>query len=430
MQNRVFVLFSDESEAMPCHPARARQLLDTGKAAVYRHEPFTIILTEREDGDTQPTECKVDPGSKTTGLALVASFKRGKRLIWAANLSHRGHEITEKLRKRRSHRRARRSRKTRYRKQRSENRNRPEGWLSPSIRSRVDNITEWARRLAGRAPVTSIVCETDRFDTQKMQRPEIKGKEYQQGTLEGYDMREYLLYKFDHTCVYCGATEVPLEIDHVQPKSKGGSDRVSNLVTACVSCNREKGAKPIEDFVSGERLKRVQSRRKESLRDAGVMNAMRRRIGEALSSQTELPTTFSTGSRTKYNRTEQGYAKDHWTDAACAGETGGKVYIPKGYRPLSIKAEGRGSRQMCSMDRFGFPRTSAKEHKRVDGFQTGDLVRAVVPSRYKTGGTHTGKVSVRSSGSFAVTGSERTDGINSKHCRLLQRVDGYSYVQL
>ncbi|MBU52303.1 MAG: HNH endonuclease, partial [Deltaproteobacteria bacterium] len=45
---------------MPCHPARARQLMRKGRAAVYRRYPFTIIIKEREGGDTQPTALKFD----------------------------------------------------------------------------------------------------------------------------------------------------------------------------------------------------------------------------------------------------------------------------------------------------------------------------------------------------------------------------------
>lgn len=43
-------------------------------------------------------------------------------------------------------------------------------------------------------------------------------------------------------CAYCGKTppEVSLEVDHVDPKSKGGSDDVNNLLTACFDCNRGK----------------------------------------------------------------------------------------------------------------------------------------------------------------------------------------------
>ena len=60
--------------------------------------------------------------------------------------------------------------------------------------------------------------------------------------------------------------------------------------------------------------------------------------------------------------------------------------------------------------------------KRVKGFATGDLVKAVVPAHLKTAGSHQGRVAVRATGSFRVG---TVDGINAKYCRLLQRSDGY-----
>ena len=44
-----------------------------------------------------------------------------------------------------------------------------------------------------------------------MQTPGIEGIQYQQGTLAGYEAKEYVLQKWGHTCAYCGATGVPLE---------------------------------------------------------------------------------------------------------------------------------------------------------------------------------------------------------------------------
>ncbi len=102
---RVFVLDNQKQPLMPCHPARARQLLDRGKAAVFRRVPFTLILKERTGGDVQPVEARVDPGSRTTGLALVARYPRGDQVVWAANLSHRGQTIKRNLDSRRAIRR-------------------------------------------------------------------------------------------------------------------------------------------------------------------------------------------------------------------------------------------------------------------------------------------------------------------------------------
>src|SRR5437660_627676 len=144
---RVFVLDKNKQPLMPCHPARARELLRKGKAAVFRREPFTIILKNREGGETEPTTVKVDPGSKVTGMAIVAEFKRVRRLIWAAELAHRGDKVHQNLLARASVRRNRRNRKTSYRAARFNNRRRAQGWLPPSLRSRVQNTLTWVARL-------------------------------------------------------------------------------------------------------------------------------------------------------------------------------------------------------------------------------------------------------------------------------------------
>jgi 5-methylcytosine-specific restriction endonuclease McrA len=253
---RVFVLNKNQQPLDPCKPARARLLLKQGKAKVYRRYPFTIILTEEiTDSITHNHQLKIDPGAKTTGLAIL----QDNRVVWGAELTHRGFQIRDALTLRRQLRRSRRNRKTRYRKPRFLNRRKPEKWLPPSLMSRVHNILTWLKKLIGFCPITSISQELVRFDTQKMENPEISGTEYQQGTLYGYEVREYLLEKWNRKCAYCGATDTQLEIEHIKPKSKGGSDRVSNLAIACHDCNQAKGNLEIEQFLSGnlDILKRV-----------------------------------------------------------------------------------------------------------------------------------------------------------------------------
>lgn len=424
---RVFVVDTNKEALMPCHPARARKLLSAGKAAVYRRYPFTIILQEAVvEPAAQAVELKIDPGSKTTGVAMVAEFKRGRRVVWAANLEHRGQIIKQNLEKRRHARRTRRNRKTRYRQPRFDNRTRPRGWLAPSLRSRVDNVFNWSRKLVGLVPVTSIVVETVRFDTHKLVNPEVSGVMYQQGELQGYEVREYLLEKWSRRCAYCDAENVPLEVEHIIAKSRGGSDRVSNLTLSCNACNVEKSNRDVREFLTDkpDKLKVILAQARQPLKDAAAINSIRYAIGDQLK-MLELPVSFWSGGRTKHNRVRQGYEKAHWIDALCVGETGEQVHIPAQLKPLGIKAMGRGSRQMCRMDRYGFPRTGPKSAKRVHNFQTGDMVKAVVPQGKKAG-THTGRVAVRASGSFRVG---VVDGINGRYCGLLQRADGYEYAQ-
>jgi 5-methylcytosine-specific restriction endonuclease McrA len=425
MGNRVFVLDSDRNPLMPCHPARARELLAKFKAAVFRLFPFTIILKSRSQGDTQPIAVKVDPGSKTTGIAVVAAFPGGAEVVFAAEIEPRGQAIKASLEARRAIRHGRRARKTRYRPRRFDNRRRSDGWLPPSLDSRINNVLTWIKRLIARLPVTAISQELVRFDTQAMANPEISGLEYQQGTLAGYEVREYLLEKWHRTCAYCGKGGVPLQIEHILARINGGTDRIANLTLACERCNRRKAARTIEDFFKDkpDLLARVLRQAEAPLKDVAAVNAARWELFHQLEAL-GLPVEGGSGGRTKFNRTQQGYPKAHWIDAACVGVSGQSVRLGSGQAFLAIKATGRGRRQIARTDRFGFPFRWCPRSKKVAGFQTGDLVRAEVPSG-KYAGTHVGRVAVRSTGSFQIG----TVVAQVRHVRMVQRSDGYSYTQ-
>lgn len=438
---RVFVLSSKKHPLMPCNPARARALLREKKASIFKRYPFTLILHDRDSGGVQPTELKLDPGSKETGLAINLHGKNGIKTIWAANLAHRGHQVSEAITAKSQQRRARRSRKLRYRKPRFLNRTKPKSWLAPSLMSRVHNCETWAYRLSRAVPITHISTETVRFDMQLMANPAISGVEYQRGTLLGFELREYLLQRDKHTCQYCGGEsgDSGLNIDHKHPRARGGSNSVSNLIISCVTCNEAKNATLLPQWLidikksksklnkaRAVRLPKVIANKTNTLRDAAAVNATRYKIGAVLK-ETGLPTTFWSGGRTKKNRTEQGYHKDHWIDAACVGKTGEKVTIPSALTPLMISATGHGSRQMCRVNKYGFQRTSAKQNSRVQGFRTGDIVTAVVPTGKKKG-LYSGRVAVRASGYFDITSNKnKVQGINYKHCQIIHGRDGYNY---
>jgi len=207
--SHVFVIDQDKRPVNPVHPAHARHLLTTGQAAVFRRYPFTLILKQSlPAAAVTPLRLKIDPGSKTTGIALLNEVTG--QVVWAAELTHRGQQIKAKLDDRRAQRRGRRSRHTRYRQPRFHNRTRPQGWLPPSLQSRIQNVLTWVARLQHYAPINNLTQELVRFDMQLMQDAEISGVAYQQGELQGYEIREYLLEKWHRCCVYCGAKDVPL----------------------------------------------------------------------------------------------------------------------------------------------------------------------------------------------------------------------------
>ena len=422
MQNYVFVLDTNKKKLDPVHPAETRVLLSEGKAAVYKQHPFTIILkhaVEEKNADTGKYRVKIDPGSKTTGLVIT---KKNNKVIFACEVEHRGHYIKERMDKRRASRRGRRHRKTRYRQPRFDNRCRKDGWWPPSLESRITDITTWIRRLIKLCPITDISYELCQFNTHKMQNPEIEGVEYQHGTLHGYTVRQYLLEKFDYQCVYCGKKDIPLEVEHIIPKSRGGSNRVSNLAISCVRCNQKKDTQTAEEFGHPK----VKRQAEESLKDAGVVNGIRWEIYNRLK-EFDLPIEIGTGAQTKYNRLQLELPKEHWVDAACVGNSGEDIILNHNMQILNIKSTGHGRRQMCLMDKHGFPRTKPKQFKKVKGFQTGDIVKAIVTKGKKVG-TYFGRVAVRESGSFNIKTKEGTvQGISHKYYKLLQRTDGYGY---
>jgi len=425
--SKVFVLDTHKQVLNPVHPGRARILLSTGKAAAFRRYPFTIILKEEVHHPAiEPLRVKLDPGSKITGIALVNDASG--EVVWAAELTHRGHAIKEGLDRRRALRRGRRQRHTRYRQPRFLNRTRPKGWIPPSLKSRVENVMTWVGRLMRSAPITACSLELVKFDTHIVQEPALHGIEYQQGTLAGYEVREYLLEKWNRTCAYCGKSDVPLQIEHIQPRAKGGTDRVSNLTLACESCNSTKGTQSIEQFLQGkpEVLRHIQSQVKAPLKDAASVNTTRWTLLEEMK-RLGLNVECGSGGLTKYNRSVRLLPKLHWIDAACAGKSTPEHLSIDGVIPLIIKATGRQARQMCRMDKYGFPRTGAKEHRVVYGFQTGDIVKAIVPSGKKAG-CYVGRVAIRASGSFNIqVNNQLVQGIGYRCCVPLQSSDGYSY---
>jgi hypothetical protein len=282
----------------------------------------------------------------------------------------------------------------------------------------------WVKRFQRLCSVVGISVERVKFDMQALQNPEISNAEYQQGTLQGYTVKEYLLEKWNRTCAYCGAKNVPFEVEHIVPKASGGSNRVSNLALACRDCNERKGKLPVEVFLKHkpEVLKRVLAQAKLPLRDAAAVNVTRNALLAALVA-TGLPVETGTGAQTKLNRKRQRYPKAHWIDAACVGDSGGSVRLDLGSKSLQIKATGHGSRQMCVTDRFGFPRQHKTRQSTHFGFRTGDIVRAVVP-KGKLTGTHVARVSTRASGQFKLSG---VGDINHRYCVMVHRQDGYSY---
>jgi 5-methylcytosine-specific restriction endonuclease McrA len=276
------------------------------------------------------------------------------------------------------------------------------------------------------APITGISQELVRFDLQKHSEPEISGIEYQQGALFGYEVREYLLAKWERKCAYCGVENVPLQVEHIHPRAKGGTDRVSNLCMSCESCNLKKGTQDIEVFLKNKPdvLRKILAQAKRPLKDAAAVNSTRWALFNRLK-KTGLSVETGSGGKTKYNRCRLELPKHHYIDAACVGNVDNLQILTT--QPLLIKATGHGTRQMCRTNKFGFPSCHVPRNKFIRGFQTGDIVKAAVTQGKKIG-LYVGRVAVRSTGSFNI--SDKTglvQGISHQYCQVVHRKDGYNY---
>ncbi len=417
----VFVISKRNKPLDPCHPAKARKLLKERKATIVKRYPFTIKLRY----NIQPTKeintyrLKIDYGSKYTGLAIL---KNDKEVIFLGQVNHKT-MIKKSMDNRRSHRRFRRN-KLRYRKPRFLNRSAStrKGRIPPTLQSRVDNIYSTVKKFMKICPLTHISYENVKFDTQKIRNFETSGKQYQQGTLLNYEVKEYLLEKFDRTCVYCGAKNVPLEVEHIIPKSRGGSNRLDNLCISCHTCNQKKGNQTAEEFG----YPNIQQQVKKSLKDCAILNATRWKVYKKLVS-TGLEVECGSGALTKMNRIKLGLKKSHCLDACCIGTSTPETMIFKVSNLLQITALGRGNRQLLNLDKYGFPRGQISRQKMYFGFQSGDMIKAIVPKgKYK--GTYFGSVSCRKRGSFNINLLKgRIQGINYKYCQIIQKFDGFKY---
>ena len=268
------------------------------------------------------------------------------------------------------------------------------------------------------------MIENVSFDTAQMSSDNyLIGTDYQQGNLYNKNLREFIFSKTKGRCSYCG--EKATEIDHIIARSNGGTNSTYNLVASCRSCNEKKSNLSLKEF--GKLMNKDFSKLepKKLPKDAAIVQSARNYMVKEITKIVPDTTTHEAWI-TKYNRDQLGLSKQHYYDALSVGE------IPNNFvfytdKVLQISAKGRGKRQMCSMDRYGFPRTSPKGSKSVKGFQTGDMVKAIVPKGLKQG-IYLGKVAVRSSGKFDIrTKTKIIQSIGFKYCHIIQRCDGYSY---
>ena len=418
---QVCVLDQNGKPLMPTtRLGKVYRLLKTQKAHIVSYEPFTIQLDYEPDTRIiQPMTLGVDSGAIHSGYSVANEHRE----YYSAEVIARD-DISKRLSDRRMYRQNRRSRKTRYRKPRFKNRkNKKKGWLPPSLEQKVAVQLNEIDHLHRYFPIETIIIEIAEFDIQKIKNPDISGIEYQQGTLQGYNIRNYLLEKHNRKCFYCGKSVSDFEVEHMLPKSRGGSNRIDNLTLSCHDCNQKKDTLTAEEFIKQTLpTKKAAAKIKQLPNETRLfkymtqMNATRWALYNAINEK--YPNVKMTyGYITKYNRIKANLPKAHHIDAKCI--TGFSTVPSIDQTIVKIKMR-RHNRQLHRA-------TFSKGHVRkvaclpsvTFGFQLYDLV-LFNDHRYYIKGR-------RSSGSFALISVEglKDENRNYKKLTLLAHTNAY-----
>ena len=419
---QVCVLDQNGKPLMPTtRLGKVYRLLKTQKAHIVSYEPFTIQLDYEPDTHIiQPLTLGVDSGAIHSGYSVANEHRE----YYSAEVIARDN-ISKKLSNKRMYRKQRRSRKTRYRKPRFNNRkNKKKGWLPPSLEQKVAVQLNEIDHLHHYFPIENIIVEVAEFDIQKIKDPNISGIEYQQGTLYGYNIRNYLLEKHGRKCFYCGKTVSDFEVEHMIPKIRGGSDRIDNLTLSCHDCNQKKDTLIAEEFIkqtlpakkAATKLKQLPNE-KHLFKYMTYMNATRWSLYNAIDEK--YPNvTMTYGYITKYNRIKAGLPKTHHIDAKCI--TGFATVPSMGQTVVKIKMR-RHNRQLHQA-------TFSKGHVRkignlptvVFGFQLYDIVLFNNHHYYIKGR--------RSSGYFALVSLEGLKDENRSYKKLTKLAHTNAYL--
>ena len=309
----VYVLSQHGQPLMPTeNHAKVRALLKHGKAKVIQRCPFTIQLLYESTTHTQKINLGIDAGSKTIGVSATTDSK----VLYESEVVLRN-DIVELLSGRRALRNSRRSRKTRYRKPRFDNRKKPDGWLAPSIRQKIETHVTVVGNVMKILPVTKIIVETASFDIQKIKKPEIEGEGYQHGEqLDFWNVREYVLFRDGHTCQCCKGKSKDniLNVHHIESRKTGGN-APNNLITLCETCHKA--------YHKGIITLPKEIHRGMRFRDAAFMGIMRWAFYDRLKELynplgAEVINTY--GYITKNTRIEHGLPKEHYVDARCISD--------------------------------------------------------------------------------------------------------------
>lgn len=298
---RVYVKNQRNQPLMPTTQRKARILLKQKKAKIITYEPFTIQLLYATGESKQNINLGVDSGARYVGIAITSENK-----VLAKGTIELRTDVKELIATKKIYRRNRRNRKTKYRKPRFNNRKKEDGWLPPSIQSKIDNQLFWIHKFAYLLPNPKIVIEVGKFDAHKLINPDIEGQKYQEGNSYGFYSIRYAVFTRDnYTCQICHKKGGILHTHHIIQRKDGGTDRMENLVTVHSECH--------EKFHQGKIKHKF--KKPKQYKETAFMNILRQQIFKRI----ECSTTY--GNITTVDRKNLKLEKTHYNDAIAISGT-------------------------------------------------------------------------------------------------------------
>ena len=314
----VCVVTPDKKPLMPTSEYRARKLLKSGKAVIFKYKPFTIMLTRVVSENVQPIEYCCDTGYKHIGV----SVKSEKHEYFDCQFDmlqdeKKRHDDRRKLRRTRRNR-------LRHRKPRFSNRtaSKKKGWLAPSLRNIRDQHIHIFERFLEVMPIALATFEMGSFDVHAMHEYEatgtvLKGENYQKGPRYGMNtLRKAVFYRDGYKCQVCGKTTdkgAILRAHHIGFRTGDHSDRMSNLLTVCTKCHTPANHKP------GGKLYDLKPKVKP-LNGAAFMNAVRWQMFSMLkNAHPDVEWHMTYGAATQEARKVLCLDKSHANDAYAMG---------------------------------------------------------------------------------------------------------------
>ena len=328
---RVPVIGADNIPLMACHPEMANKLLSRGKAVPHRINGIYCIKMRHRTGakaDVPSLDLNISSGPKTTNMAVTTDGKRGMRRVFEClQIVHQPASERHKRLKSNRHKFMKNQRSLKL-KMWDRRRGKPlaQGHLGLSHLHQsdiyqIDNIVAWADSLTHLYPVSRIRIKSNRLNAKLMVNPKNGNTEYERNTLRGWQVRAYIFERDWHRCAYCDNGTAQLQIDHIVPQSRNGSNGIENLVMCCSDCNQKKADLSLEDFLAGDiqRLDSIYFRTAQSVDSSkkylnNIMPFLVSQMGSI-----GLPISEWDSATTSWNRKRLGLQMNHSYDAALLG---------------------------------------------------------------------------------------------------------------